>query len=109
MRRFFALCLLTLSACAQTPAPDPVRERRIAAERRAEELLRGFDQRAAELRAKAESGAANAKDDVRRTNGDVVFKARIGGSEWTSTQVVFPSLPDDEIGTPSIKSWVIKH
>jgi hypothetical protein len=49
------------------------------------------------------------EDSVRRTNGDVVFKARIAGSEWTSSQVVFPALPDDAIGTPSIKSWVIKH
>jgi Tfp pilus assembly protein PilX len=49
------------------------------------------------------------EDDVRRTNGDVVFRAKIGAAEWTSSQVVFPALPNDEIGTPTIKSWVIQH
>ena len=45
---------------------------------------------------------------MRHTNGDVVFTARIGGQEWTSTQVVFPALPNNGIGDPPIQSWVIK-
>ena len=48
------------------------------------------------------------EDAVRRTNGDVMFTARIAGQEWTSTQVVFPALPNNGIGDPVIKSWVIK-
>jgi hypothetical protein len=49
------------------------------------------------------------EDSVRRTNGDVVFRAKIAGTEWTSTQVVFPSLPSNAIDTPLIKSWVIRR
>jgi hypothetical protein len=48
------------------------------------------------------------EDTLRHTNGDVVFTAKIGGQEWTSTQVVFPALPNNGIGDPQIKSWVIK-
>ena len=47
------------------------------------------------------------EDTLRHTNGDVVFTARIGGQEWTSTQVVFPALPNNGIGDPAIKSWYI--
>ena len=47
------------------------------------------------------------EDAARRTNGDVVFTARIAGQEWTSTQVVFPALPNNAIGDPKIQSWVI--
>ena len=48
------------------------------------------------------------EDVARRTNGDVVFTARIAGQEWTSTQVVFPALQNNAIGDPKIQSWVIK-
>jgi hypothetical protein len=48
------------------------------------------------------------EDALRHTNGDVVFTAKISGQEWTSTQVVFPALPNNGIGDPEIKSWVIK-
>ena len=45
---------------------------------------------------------------MRHTNGDVVFTARIAGQQWTSTQVVFPALANNGIGSPPIQSWVIK-
>jgi hypothetical protein len=48
------------------------------------------------------------EDAVRHTNGDVVFTARIGGQPWTSSQVTFPALASNGIGSPLIQSWVIK-
>jgi hypothetical protein len=48
------------------------------------------------------------EDAVRHTNGDVVFTATIGGQTWTSSQVTFPALANNGIGSPVIQSWVIK-
>ena len=40
------------------------------------------------------------EDDVRHTNGDVIFTAKIAGQEWTSTQVVFPALAEQRNRRP---------
>ena len=48
------------------------------------------------------------EDALRHTNGDVVFTARIGAQPWTSSQVTFPALANNGIGSPLIQSWVIR-
>lgn len=68
------LASLLAAACGGKPADDAWREKRAAAEKKAEAVLQGFDQRLADLRARAESGAANAKEDVRRTMGELEEK-----------------------------------
>lgn len=74
---FLFLAALLAAACKpnEKAAMDEAwQDRRAAAEKKADGLLAGFDQRLAELRARAESGAANAKEDVRRTMGELEEK-----------------------------------
>lgn len=77
MRPILSLLLAALVAAGCTtpkPSDEAWREKRAAAEKKADDFLKGFDQRIAELRARAESGAANAKGDVRRTMAELEEK-----------------------------------
>ncbi len=82
MRKYaaFALSLLFLApaGCKKQPPAEPpeivLLEKREAAQRRAEALLKGLDQKIADIRARAESSAAGAKSETRETLQDLEEK-----------------------------------